>query len=70
MESHLTIGQIAKKTGEPLWRVRIVVDSLPIDVHRAGLYRLVPAQYLPQVIDGLKRYPRRHSRRKQQTTTT
>ena len=47
--SHLTVGQVATFYGVPAWRIRRIVDSLDIDVPRAGLYRLIPREMLKAI---------------------
>lgn len=44
----LTVGQISRHTGVPLWKIRSAVDRLD-GIPRAGLYRLVPRSRLPEV---------------------
>jgi hypothetical protein len=36
-----TIGELARRTGLPEWRVRRAVDRLRPDAPRAGQYRLI-----------------------------
>lgn len=48
-QSFFTIGQLAERYREPQWRVRRAVDSLKTAVPRAGQYRLVPAEALPEL---------------------
>jgi hypothetical protein len=55
----LTTGEIARLVGEPLWRVRRVIDFMGLEIQRAGQYRLVPADLLPQIKDALSKAPRR-----------
>lgn len=47
--SHLTIGDIAEFYGEPDWKIRRIVDSLPDAIPRAGRYRLIPRDILPKI---------------------
>ena len=47
--SHLTIGEIASLFNQPAWRVRKCVDSLGIEIPRAGQYRLVPRDLLGRI---------------------
>jgi hypothetical protein len=55
MAEVLTVGDVARGNGLPLWKVRNAVDSLEIDMPRAGLYRLIPRESLPLVIAELRR---------------
>ena len=51
----LTITQVAAHFGVPAWKVRRLVDSLDIEIPRAGLYRLVPRETLARIGDELGR---------------
>ncbi len=51
----LTIGQLARQLRQPEWKVRRIVDSLGVEIIRAGLYRLVRVSLLPQVEAALQR---------------
>ena len=42
MQTHLTVGEVATLYGVPTWRIRRLVDSLDVDIPRAGRYRLIP----------------------------
>jgi len=53
--SHLTTGDLAVHFGASAWQIRRAVDALESPVLRAGLYRLVPRDLLPQVEAELKR---------------
>jgi hypothetical protein len=44
--SHLTVGEVARIFQAPEWRVRKIVDSLGLEIQRAGGYRLVPRSML------------------------
>lgn len=55
MAEHLTVGDVARDNGLPLWKVRTAADSLEIEMPRAGLYRLIPRESLPLVIAELRR---------------
>jgi hypothetical protein len=52
-EAFLTIGELAQQVKAPIWKVRRVVDALRRDLPRAGLYRLVPLDMLPQIVERL-----------------
>lgn len=52
--SHLTTGQLAALFGLADWQIRPAVDALPDDVPRAGLYRLLPRELLPKLVDELR----------------
>ena len=54
MNLSFTIGELAKRLNEPEWRVRRIVDALGVHIPRAGLYRLVPAELLPQIEEALR----------------
>lgn len=54
----LTVPQIARETGAPDWRVRRVVDALGATT-RAGQYRLVPRDRLPEIALALSQAPQR-----------
>ena len=51
----LTIGQIARQLRQPEWKVRRIVDSLGVEIVRAGLYRLVKVSLLPEIEAALQR---------------
>lgn len=57
----LTIPQAAEAVSQacgvfvPDWKVRRVVDALGTEVHRAGLYRLVPRSMIGDIIKELRR---------------
>lgn len=53
--SHLTVGQVAQLYQIDEWRIRRVVDSLPVSIPRAGRYRLVPREYLAEIAVELDR---------------
>lgn len=53
--SSLTIPQVAARLGVPAWKVRRIVDSLDVEVPRAGLYRLIPGSLLTTISDELRR---------------
>ena len=50
----LTIGELAKRFRRPEWKIRRVVDSLNCDVPRIGLYRVIPVDLLPAIIERLR----------------
>ena len=52
---YLTIGEIATTFDIPPWLARRVVDSVVIDVPRAGQYRLVPRQWLDETANEIVR---------------
>lgn len=54
MPKHLTIGQLAEMTGQPEWKIRRAVDSLDEEIPRAGLYRLIPEELVPQLMERLE----------------
>lgn len=47
--SHLTVGQVAEIFQAPGWKVRRIVDSLGVEIPRAGLYRLIPRELLGRI---------------------
>jgi len=47
--SPLTIGDVAEFYGEPDWKIRRIVDSLPDEIQRIGRYRLIPRDLLPKI---------------------
>ena len=53
--SHLTVGELAAIYGVPAWRIRKIVDSLDVEIQRAGLYRLIPRSALALVGGELQR---------------
>ena len=55
LDTSLTIPQVAARCGVPDWKVRRIVDSLGIEVQRAGLYRLIPSSMLGSIADELRR---------------
>ena len=44
--SHLTVGQVAEIFQAPEWKIRRIVDSLEIEIPRAGGYRLIARSML------------------------
>jgi hypothetical protein len=50
----LTVGQIARDLQQPEWKIRRIVDSLGVEIVRAGLYRLVNANLLPKIKESLR----------------
>jgi hypothetical protein len=56
-DTHLTTGDIAAELGVPIWRVRRAVDALCLACPRAGLYRLIPRELIPQIREELGRRP-------------
>ena len=54
-KSHLTIGEVANTFAVPTWKIRRVVDSLDVEIPRAGLYRLVPRAALGLIAVELQR---------------
>ena len=57
-QTHVTVGELARFFSAPAWKVRRVVDSLDIEIPRAGLYRLVPRELIPKVATELQSGPR------------
>ncbi|MFH1922716.1 MAG: hypothetical protein ABIP48_22865 [Planctomycetota bacterium] len=53
--SHLTVGQVAEIYGVPAWKIRRMVDSLDVEIPRAGLYRLIPRNLLGTITIELQR---------------
>ena len=51
----LTIPEVAARLNVPDWKVRRVVDSLDVEVPRAGLYRLVSDSLLDTISAELQR---------------
>jgi hypothetical protein len=49
MPDHLTTGQLATFFNLPIWKVRRAVDSLPGELPRAGMYRMVPRSRLGEL---------------------
>jgi len=49
MKSFLTVGEIAVIFAAPAWKIRQVVDSLGTEIQRAGLYRMIPREALPEI---------------------
>ena len=47
--THLTVGEVARIYTLPLWKTRRLIDSLGIEIPRAGLYRLVPRELIPMI---------------------
>ena len=52
--SHLTVGEVGGIFGVPNWKIRRVVDSLEVDIPRAGQYRLIPPDLLGAIAVALK----------------
>jgi hypothetical protein len=52
---HLTTGEIAAHFEVKSWQARRAVDALGQAIPRAGLYRLVPRDLLPQIEAELRR---------------
>ena len=55
MTTHMTIGEVANIFALPTWKVRRAVDSLGVEIPRAGLYRLVPRDVLGKLAVELER---------------
>jgi hypothetical protein len=55
IRDHLTTGQVAEIFQEPEWKVRRIVDSLDVEIPRAGLYRLVPRSMLTAIGEKLQK---------------
>jgi hypothetical protein len=54
--TYLTTSEIAERfPGVAGWQVRRTLDAMDLDIPRAGLYRLVPEELLPQVEAELRR---------------
>jgi hypothetical protein len=53
--NHLTVGEIAVLYGLPQGKIRRAVDSLDVEIPRAGLYRLVPRTALGKLALELQR---------------
>jgi hypothetical protein len=47
--SHLTVGEVAEIFQAPEWKVRRIVDSLGVEIQRAGRYRLIPRSMLAAI---------------------
>ena len=45
----VTVPEIARQSGEPVWKIRRVVDSLG-PIARLGFVRLVPRERVPEII--------------------
>jgi hypothetical protein len=45
----LTVGQVSRRLSVPAWKVRSVVDSLGIQIPRAGQYRLLSPDVVERV---------------------
>jgi hypothetical protein len=48
-QTYLTTREVAEHHGVAVWQARLVIDSLGVEIPRAGLYRLVPVGMLGQV---------------------
>jgi hypothetical protein len=54
--TYLTTSEIAERfPGVAGWQVRRTLDGMGLEIPRAGLYRLVPKELLPQVEAELRR---------------
>ncbi len=42
----LTVGEVSRLLSVPEWKIRRAVDSLEIEIPRAGNYRLIPREEL------------------------
>ena len=51
----LTVGEVAAIYGVDAWRIRRIVDALPVPVPRAGQYRLIPRSLLVTIAAELAR---------------
>lgn len=52
----LTVGAIARRTGQPLHRVRYAIDAYRIEpVQRAGILRLFSSDDLARIQSAMKR---------------
>jgi len=47
--SHLTVGQVAEIFQAPEWKIRRIVDSLGVQIPRAGGYRLIARSLLAAI---------------------
>lgn len=54
-QSHFTVGQVSELYDAPGWRIRRIVDALGVTIPRAGQYRLIPREHLPQIGAELRR---------------
>ena len=54
-QSPLTVGDVAQVFGVKTWRARRVVDSLDVELPRAGSYRLIPRSLLGRIAVELER---------------
>lgn len=54
-QTHLTIGELARVYALPCWKIHRLVDSLDVEIPRAGLYRLVPRELIPTIATELQR---------------
>lgn len=50
----MTTGEFARQHGIPEWRVRRMVDSLPIEVPRVGQYRALTESIQKRLLENLK----------------
>ena len=57
VQDHLTIGELSDRLGAPEWRTRRAVDSLGVEIPRAGRYRLVPVSLIPAVEAAIGKRP-------------
>jgi hypothetical protein len=48
-KSYLTTTEVAAACGVPVWTARRAIDALGLPIPRAGLYRLLPREWLPLV---------------------
>lgn len=50
-----TVGELSRRLGVPMWRVRRTVDAVVPDAPRVGRYRVVPQDRLVEVTADLER---------------
>lgn len=52
----LTVGEIAKEIGEPLYRVKYAIDAYRIEpIQRAGIIRLFSREDIPRIKSAITR---------------
>ena len=56
-QTHSTVGELARFFSAPDWKIRRLVDSLGVEIPRAGGYRLIPRELIPRIAAKLQPSP-------------
>lgn len=53
-KTHMTVGEVATTFNIPTWKARRAIDSLGVEIPRAGLFRLFPRSLLAELAINLR----------------